>query len=1379
MKLSSSILIMVSVMVLGYVAAMLSAAEYHVSIDGSGDFTVIQEAIDAAVDGDTIIVHPGTHYENIRFEGKNIILRSTDPEDWDVVEATIIDGQQLGSVVEFSGTEDETCQLRGLTMTNGSATNGGGIFGGLEDGPHSMASIYNCIIYGNTASSGGGFCGCDGRIKGCWIAGNQASGGGALYDCRGEIVRCVISGNIGAYGGAIRACDGLFANCLICDNSAPRAGAIWANDRSPTIKNCTITGNIAERGGGLYEFNGKIFNSIIWGNWAPEGPDVYPDDSSFTSFSSCIGDWDGSGFGNISDDPLFVDAVEGDYHLSARSPCVDAGNNSYVVGLRDVEGGPRIANRIVDMGAYEYAVGCYVFVEPDKKVYATGETAKLSIHAGSSDFDQLVDVYAAFRVPGGQLFFIPSLSADMTPWIADVSLGPESTFVDTFEYELTDAAPDGNYIVYSALFVHGSTDSSALLTDLSQASFIYHKGEPTTLLVKQDGSGDFTTIQRAIDTALDGDVIVVYPGVYYENIEVSNKNLTLRSTDPGDLDVVERTVIGGAQNGSVITFYGRVDETCLLSGFTITNGQAQEGAGISGVRVVQDEIKARPTIKNCIVRDTGDGILACDGPIENCTVRDNGSGGIVNCDGAITNCLISGNYADRAGGGLSGCDGDIISCKILGNSAGQFGGGVYGCDGRILNCLISGNRTRDYGDMGIFGGGGISGCNCIIESCTISDNFSTCYGGGLYECGGTIANCVISGNEATYGGSALGRYYERFDGNLINCTLVDNSHRGAIGWFDGEFVNCVIWEDEGLPEEDEVSYSCIKNWTGGGEGNISDDPLFADPENRDYRLLPGSPCTNSGNNWAVNGQLDIAGMPRVIGSKVDMGAYEYPEGCFVSITADQDLYTGSDEMTLHLTAGAFGFTQLVDIYAAIAFRGRDLLFIPNWTSDWVPWFSGVELQEGPIFDESFIYPLVGTEPDGTSFVYAAAFPHDSSDLADPLTNVASCSFRYHRAGTAELHVTQDGTGDFETIQEAIDASLDGDTIIVHPGIYRENIDFLGKSIALRSIDPSDPRTVVSTVIHGLSDEPVVTLRWAEDGLCEISGLTITGGYTGITSDRSPRANVTISNCIVSGNGGGPLIYGGIHGCAGDIESCLIRNNYGCGIAYFSGTVRDCFVIGNGCTGLSHSAGEVFNCLITENTSPYGGGGICYYSGNITNCTIAGNSAAYGGGLGACDGRIQNCIIWGNNAPVGGEISSSSAITYCCVRDFAGGGEGNISDDPLFVTGPLGDYYLSSLTAGQDADSPCIDAGWGTPSDYGLERYTTRTDGTPDTGTVDMGFHYPTDEAQVDIEVSCSLNADGFAAGHHKPGAYSHISTLAPSASPYGFICTDSAQFNVN
>ena len=103
------------------------------------------------------------------------------------------------------------------------------------------------------------------------------------------------------------------------------------------------------------------------------------------------------------------------------------------------------------------------------------------------------------------------------------------------------------------------------------------------------------------------------------------------------------------------------------------------------------------------------------------------------------------------------------------------------------------------------------------------------------------------------------------------------------------------------------------------------------------------------------------------------------------------------------------------------------------------------------------------------------------------------------------------------------------------------------------------------------------------------------------------------------------------------------------------------------------------------------------------------------------------------------------ITHSCTGAWTGGGEGNISDDPLFVSGPLGGYYLSCRAAGQASDSPCIDRGSATAGSFGLDKFTTRTDHVPDTGIVDMGYHYPLTLPESPYVV-CSLNASEFRAG---------------------------------
>jgi hypothetical protein len=129
---------------------------------------------------------------------------------------------------------------------------------------------------------------------------------------------------------------------------------------------------------------------------------------------------------------------------------------------------------------------------------------------------------------------------------------------------------------------------------------------------------------------------------------------------------------------------------------------------------------------------------------------------------------------------------------------------------------------------------------------------------------------------------------------------------------------------------------------------------------------------------------------------------------------------------------------------------------------------------------------------------------------------------------------------------------------------------------------------------------------------------------------------------------------------------------------------------------------------------------------VENCTITGNLikesdvGGSGGGIhGSAATTISNCIIWGNSAV---QLAGSPAVFY---SDVQGGqpGTGNIDSDPLFVSGPKGDYYLSQVAAGQAVESPCADAGSDLAVYLGIEDCTTRTDHIGDADIVDMGYHY--------------------------------------------------------
>lgn len=288
-------------------------------------YSTIQAAINVSTEDDTIIVDANTYYENVDFLGKAITLRSTDPCDWSVVGATVIDPDS-GFGVEFSSSETSSSVLKGFTIT------------GATIGVHcnsASPTISNCRIVVNSSKGINCTNYSDATIRNCKI---QDNGCGIVcgYYSSPEISNCVISGNdvTGSGGGIyIGASAPNITNCTIVNNTATVFGdGIAAGMSSPTITNC-----------------------IIWGN----GDDLYGCSATF----SCIEDIDG-GTGNIHTDPNFVDSGSGDYSLTSVSPCIDAAGGG-VAPSTDIDGQGRYDDpytfntgagdpNYVDMGAFEY-----------------------------------------------------------------------------------------------------------------------------------------------------------------------------------------------------------------------------------------------------------------------------------------------------------------------------------------------------------------------------------------------------------------------------------------------------------------------------------------------------------------------------------------------------------------------------------------------------------------------------------------------------------------------------------------------------------------------------------------------------------------------------------------------------------------------------------------------------------------------------------------------------------------------------------------------------------------------------------------------------------------------------------------------------------------
>jgi len=244
-----------------WMAPSVNAEIKEVGMEGY-EYTSIQGAIDAASDHDIVLVHPGTYVENINFKGKAITLTSEDPND---PSATIIDGNQVDSVVIFSSEEDGDTIIKGFQIVNGQSEYGGGILC-----VHASPFIINCMIQSNEANAQGGgiFCydSASPSISHCTIKNNKSeySGGGiSSYLSSPTITDCSIMENTshGASPYALMGGGGVYCyessslileGCTISKNQAEQGGGgIYLAYGSPTVRDCIISENQAPQGGGI------------------------------------------------------------------------------------------------------------------------------------------------------------------------------------------------------------------------------------------------------------------------------------------------------------------------------------------------------------------------------------------------------------------------------------------------------------------------------------------------------------------------------------------------------------------------------------------------------------------------------------------------------------------------------------------------------------------------------------------------------------------------------------------------------------------------------------------------------------------------------------------------------------------------------------------------------------------------------------------------------------------------------------------------------------------------------------------------------------------------------------------------------------------------
>ena len=525
-----------------------------------------------------------------------------------------------------------------------------------------------------------------------------------------------------------------------------------------------------------------------------------------------------------------------------------------------------------------------------------------------------------------------------------------------------------------------------------------------------------STIQAGIDAAVDGDTVLVADGTYTgegnQNIDFKGKAITVESENGAANCIID------CEDYSVRGFYfhSNETETSVLRGFTVKNSNDPNSSAISC------SSSSSPTITGCTISgNSSDGIeiLYSSSPtITGCTVSGNGGTGInlnfCSSSPTITGCTVSGN----GGFGIVAGDGSstITGCTVSGNgSAGIIIStpSSYSSSSTITGCTVSGN-----GGVGIDIGYG----SPTITGCTISGNSS--HGIDIYSSTSSrITNCLITGNATKHdfiNGSGI--HSTLSSPTIVNCTITGNTatDAGGVSLLSGVIKNTIVWgntlDASEIDSSVAVKYSNIAGYSGGGDGNIDQDPLFVGSGS--YKLSGNSPCIDTGTSSGAP-STDIDGTSRPQGAGYDMGAYEFSRA---------PLVTTIEVSSITLNSAKCGGNVTSEGESTVTARGV------CWNTSANPTTSNDKTTDGTgsgVFTSS----ITGLIPGTTYHVRAYA------------TNGSGTSYgrdiAFNTFYASILYVNSNGncggkTPCYDSIQEAVDATESWPVALVGEGVYNES-----------------------------------------------------------------------------------------------------------------------------------------------------------------------------------------------------------------------------------------------------------------------------------------------------------------------------------------------------
>ena len=312
--------------------------------------------------------------------------------------------------------------------------------------------------------------------------------------------------------------------------------------------------------------------------------------------------------------------------------------------------------------------------------------------------------------------------------------------------------------------------------------------------------GDHADIQSAIDVAVNGAVIEVGAGTYFENLDFGGKALHIRGVDG-----MAATVIDGGGNGPVVRFATGEGRDSILDGFTLTNGSGQlhldEDGGHTPCGGGVYLRAASPTLVGLTITGNhawdGGGMFLTDGAapsMSNLTVEDNvaaDDGGGMYLWGAapvLNHVRIAGNVAQgQDGGGMVAKENSapvLTNVVFAGNVAPDDGGALRlkNSDSDLLHVAFVGNHAGDGGALAV------KGCTATLTGVTMAYNVASSQGGGVYEKGGGSANLAYC--------NAWDNAPNNYDGagGMVDPTGTNGNVSVDPGFLDTTAVNAVDWD---------------------------------------------------------------------------------------------------------------------------------------------------------------------------------------------------------------------------------------------------------------------------------------------------------------------------------------------------------------------------------------------------------------------------------------------------------------------------------------------------------------------------------------------------------------------------------------------------------